>query len=117
MIVADTSLLAAFWLPGESAELAEAVKARDSVWAAPVVWRAEFRNVLAAGVRGVPPNDRGKATGLLTGGLDSGLSLGSILLGLIGDWFGYPALFATAVAGMGIGIILCWLRPPSPHGS
>ena len=51
MIVADTSLLAAFWLPGESAELAEAVKARDSVWAAPVVWRAEFRNVLAAGVR------------------------------------------------------------------
>ncbi len=51
MIVADTSLLAAFWLPGEQAELAEAVKTRDSVWAAPVVWRAEFRNVLAAGLR------------------------------------------------------------------
>ena len=51
MIVADTSLLAAFWLPGEQAELAEAVKTRDSVWAAPVAWRAEFRNVLAAGMR------------------------------------------------------------------
>ena len=51
MIVADTSLLAAFWLPGEQAELAEAVKTRDSVWAAPVAWRAEFRNVLAAYLR------------------------------------------------------------------
>ena len=51
MIVADTSLLAAFWLPGDQTELAESVKARDRVWAAPVVWRAEFRNVLAAGLR------------------------------------------------------------------
>ena len=51
MIVADTTLLAAFWLPGELAAAAEAVKARDAVWAAPVVWRAEFRSVLAAGLR------------------------------------------------------------------
>ena len=51
MIVADHSILAGFWLPGDIAELAEAAKARDNVWAAPVVWRAEFRNVLAAGLR------------------------------------------------------------------
>jgi len=51
VIVADTTLLAAFWLPGELAAAAEAVKARAAVWAAPVVWRAEFRSVLAAGLR------------------------------------------------------------------
>jgi MFS family permease len=66
--------------------------------------------LLAAGVRGIPAHGRGKATGVLTGGLDTGLSLGSILLGQIGDWFGYPALFATAVAGMGVGLVLWWLR-------
>jgi MFS family permease len=68
--------------------------------------------LLAAGVRGIPAQGRGKATGVLTGGTDSGLSLGSFLLGQIGDWFGYNALFLTAVAGMAVGLILCWLRPP-----
>ncbi len=72
--------------------------------------------LLAAGMRGIPAQGRGKATGVLTGGLDTGLSLGSILLGQIGDWFGYPALFATAVAGMGVGLVLWWLRRLSPHG-
>ncbi|MGH7975394.1 MAG: type II toxin-antitoxin system VapC family toxin [Limisphaerales bacterium] len=51
MIVADNSLLVYFWLPGVVAELAEAVKGRDSVWASPVLWRAEFRNVLAGYLR------------------------------------------------------------------
>jgi len=51
VIVVDNSVLVAFWLPGESAELAESAKARDGVWAAPVLWRAEFRNVLAGYVR------------------------------------------------------------------
>ena len=71
--------------------------------------------LLAAGMRGIPVQGRGKATGVLTGGTDSGLSLGSILLGQIGDWFGYTALFATAVAGLAVGLILCWLRRPPPH--
>jgi MFS family permease len=70
--------------------------------------------LLVAGVRGIPSHGRGKATGVLTGGLDSGLSLGSILLGRIGDGFGYPALFTTAVAGMAMGLVLCWLRRPRP---
>lgn len=51
MIVVDSGVLAAFWLPGDWAEFAEATKARDAVWAAPVGWRAEFRNVLAGYVR------------------------------------------------------------------
>ncbi|HEY4414696.1 MAG TPA: type II toxin-antitoxin system VapC family toxin [Verrucomicrobiae bacterium] len=51
MIVAGNSLLVYFWLPSVFAELAEAVKAQDDAWAAPVLWRAEFRNVLAGYLR------------------------------------------------------------------
>lgn len=51
MIVADNSLLVYFWLPGSFAELAEAAKDRDKVWASPILWRSEFRNVLAGYLR------------------------------------------------------------------
>ena len=51
MIVADNSLLVYFWLPSAFDELAEAVKNRDKVWASPILWRAEFRNVLAVYLR------------------------------------------------------------------
>ena len=51
MIVVDNSVLVYFWLPSAFAELAEAAKAQDGLWAAPVLWRAEFRNVLAGYLR------------------------------------------------------------------
>jgi predicted nucleic acid-binding protein len=51
VIVADNSLLVYFWLPSAMAELAEAVKDRDKVWASPILWRSEFRNVLAGYLR------------------------------------------------------------------
>ncbi len=51
MIVADNSVLVYFWLPSVFAELAEAAKNQDNIWAAPVLWRAEFRNVLAGYLR------------------------------------------------------------------
>jgi predicted nucleic acid-binding protein len=51
MIVADNSLLVYFWLPSAFAELAEAAKDRDKVWASPILWRPEFRNVLAGYLR------------------------------------------------------------------
>ena len=51
MIVVDNSVLVYFWLPGDFAELAEAAKERDGAWAVPVLWRAEFRNVLAGYLR------------------------------------------------------------------
>ena len=46
MIVADTSLIARFVVHNEQSELAEAVCGQDSVWAAPLLWRSEFRNLL-----------------------------------------------------------------------
>jgi predicted nucleic acid-binding protein len=51
VIVVDNSVLVAFWLPGDFAAWAESAKERDGVWAAPVVWRAEFRTVLAGYLR------------------------------------------------------------------
>lgn len=44
-------MLVYFWLPSEFGELAEEAKAKDAIWAAPILWRSEFRNVLAGYLR------------------------------------------------------------------
>ena len=51
MIVADVNLLAYLLLGGPDAELAQHVLERDPTWAAPVLWRSEFRSILAAYMR------------------------------------------------------------------
>ena len=51
MIVVDTNVLVYLLLPGEHTEQAERVLHRDPVWAAPLLWRSEFRNVLAVYMR------------------------------------------------------------------
>jgi predicted nucleic acid-binding protein len=47
MIVVDTNVLAYFWLPGERTRAAERLLKEDPDWNAPLLWRSEFRNVLA----------------------------------------------------------------------
>lgn len=39
---------------------------------------------------------RGKINGVFTGGIDAGVFLGSVILGYIGEWAGFPALFLVA---------------------
>jgi predicted nucleic acid-binding protein len=51
VIVADTNLLVYLYLPGEHTEAAERVLRKDAQWAAPLLWRSEFRNVLALYLR------------------------------------------------------------------
>ena len=43
---------------------------------------------------------RGKATGIFTGGIDTGLFAGSFILGYIGNWFGLNTLFVCAGLSM-----------------
>lgn len=51
MIVVDTNILAYLYLPGEFTDAAERLFERDPDWAAPVLWRSEFRNILAGYLR------------------------------------------------------------------
>lgn len=51
MIVADTNLVVYLVLPGERTEDSERVLLKDPAWAAPILWRSGFRDVLATYVR------------------------------------------------------------------
>jgi predicted nucleic acid-binding protein len=51
MIVVDSNVLAYLYLPSERTADAEALLERDSEWAAPVLWRSEFRNILTGYMR------------------------------------------------------------------
>ena len=51
MIVVDSNVLAYLYLPGEFTAAAETLMERDSEWSAPLLWRSEFRNILAGYLR------------------------------------------------------------------
>jgi MFS family permease len=57
-------------------------------------------------IRNEPIDIRGKITGVFTGGIDAGAFVGSVILGYIGQWAGFQALFfaagLTLILGIGI---------------
>jgi predicted nucleic acid-binding protein len=51
MIVVDVNVLAYLWIPGEMTTFAEDALARDPHWVSSILWRSEFRNILAGYLR------------------------------------------------------------------
>jgi len=51
VIVVDTNVIAYLLLGGEKTPRARSIFERDSKWAAPLLWRSEFRSVLAMFIR------------------------------------------------------------------
>ncbi|MDD5581278.1 MAG: type II toxin-antitoxin system VapC family toxin [Methylobacter sp.] len=51
MIVADTNIISYLFLPTDYSEKASRFYQKDAAWAAPSLWRSEFRNVLALYLR------------------------------------------------------------------
>jgi predicted nucleic acid-binding protein len=51
VIVVDSNVVAYLYLPGEHTAKAEALLELDPDWAAPILWRSEFRNILAGYLR------------------------------------------------------------------
>ena len=51
MIVVDSNVLAYLYLPSKYTAAAEALLEHDPEWAAPILWRSEFRNILVGYMR------------------------------------------------------------------
>jgi predicted nucleic acid-binding protein len=51
VIVVDTNIVAYLYLESEFTARAEELLASDPEWAVPVLWRSEFRNILAGALR------------------------------------------------------------------
>jgi predicted nucleic acid-binding protein len=47
VIIVDTNIITYLFIEGENTTKAESVIKKDTEWAAPILWRSEFRNVLA----------------------------------------------------------------------
>ena len=51
MIVVDSNIVAYLYLPGDYTREVEALLQKDPDWVAPLLWRSEFRNILAGYMR------------------------------------------------------------------
>jgi predicted nucleic acid-binding protein len=51
MIIVDTNTIAYLFLEGQHSQEAEALLKHYPIWIAPILWRSEFRNVLALYIR------------------------------------------------------------------
>jgi len=47
MIVVDTNIISYLYISGDRSQQSENLLSSDSNWVAPILWRSEFRNVLA----------------------------------------------------------------------
>ncbi len=74
-----------------------------------------YPSLNALAVRGAESHSRGKITGAFTGSIDAGVFAGSMVLGIIGEYAGFPILFLTAGLALWAALVLfrfqMWRRP------
>jgi len=112
MIVVDTNVIAALVLPtSECTRAAVALLERDREWTAPVLWRSEFCNILATGVRtGWLTSDQaneamGSAEELMEGG-DFGVPSAEVLQAAIASGCtAYDCEFVVLAHDLGVKLV------------
>lgn len=71
-----------------------------------------FPSLFGLTMRPLPAANRGKVTGILTGGFDLGMFIGSLIMGQMGELFGFSIIFATAAVTIFLGLgVFFWIRP------
>jgi len=111
VIVADTNLIAYFYVKGEYSDLANQVLLRDPRWAAPLLWRSEFRNTLVKCVRGglVDLDDAyrimNKAESLMAGSEYAVVSGDVLNLAASSACSAYDAEFVVLARGLGVPLV------------
>ncbi len=67
-----------------------------------------FPCLIALTIRPIAIADRGKVTGVITGGVDLGLFVGSLMMGQLGDYFGFQSIFTAATITIFLGLLTFW---------
>jgi len=75
-----------------------------------------FPSLIAVTIRPIATGNRGKVNGVVTGGFDAGVFIGALVMGQLGELFGFSIIFGTAAAAifLGLGIFLR-IRPMIVH--
>lgn len=111
MIVVDTNVVAYLYLPGELTLAAEQLYREDPDWHAPILWRSEFRNILAGFLRrGSLDFDEARALqhaaeGLLAGAEHQVDSEAVMELVQASDCSAYDCEFAALAQGLGARLV------------
>ena len=74
-----------------------------------------FPGLNALMIRDQPSEIRGKVSGAFSGGMDSGIFLGSITLGYLGEYFGFRSIFLTTFLAMMLAIVLFYRSFSKPE--
>ncbi len=111
MIVADTNIISCLALPCEYTALAERLLLAEPEWVAPLLWRSEFRNVLALYMRrGLITLEKALAILAETEAMFSGReyevsSLDVMALVRESDCSAYDCEFVALAQGLGIRLV------------
>ena len=65
-----------------------------------------FPSLIAVTIRPITADNRGKVNGVLTGGFDAGVFMGALIMGQLGELFGFGIIFGTSAAAIFLGFAI-----------